>query len=67
MENGEKIRLVTPKILKEIVLLGAKGIAKAGGLAGISEQYKVNLRTLNNYLDKNGMLTMRGMRFLETR
>lgn len=67
MVNGEKIRSVTPEILKEIVLLGANGIAKAGGRKGLSEKYKVNLSTLKSYLDKNGMLTMRGMRFLETR
>lgn len=64
---GVEFNKITPIILREIVYLGGKGIAKAGGLIGISKQYKVNLSTLKSYLDKNGMLTMRGMRFLETR
>ncbi|WP_334473389.1 hypothetical protein [Arsenophonus sp. PmNCSU2021_1] len=64
MVNGEKIRSVTPEILKEIVLLGAKGIAKTGGLTRLSEKYNVNLSTLNNYLHADGTLTVRGKVFL---
>lgn len=64
---GGKANKITPEMLKEIMSLGTEGFAKAGGLAGISEQYKVNLSTLKSYLDKNGMLTIRGIRFLETR
>ncbi|WP_339053410.1 hypothetical protein [Arsenophonus endosymbiont of Crataerina pallida] len=64
---GNKSNKITPRLLKTIASLGEEGIAKAGGLIGISKQYKVNLSTLKSYLDKNGMLTMRGRRFLETR
>ncbi|HGJ5883630.1 MAG TPA: hypothetical protein ACHBY7_10580 [Arsenophonus sp.] len=64
---GVEFNKITSAMLTEIVYLGAEGIAKARGLIGISKQYKVNLSTLKSYLDKNGMLTMRGMRFLETR
>ncbi|MFS1539971.1 MAG: hypothetical protein ACL7BU_16250 [Candidatus Phlomobacter fragariae] len=56
---------LTLKILKEIMSLGAVGIANAGGLKRISEKYNVHLSTLNNYLDKNDTLTVSGKIFLD--
>ncbi|WGO82998.1 hypothetical protein [Arsenophonus apicola] len=61
---GGKSNEITPVMLKAIMSLGAEGIAKAGGLRGLSKQYKVNLSTLNNYLNKNGTLTVGGKSFL---
>ncbi|WGL98934.1 hypothetical protein QE177_03285 [Arsenophonus sp. aPb] len=55
---------ITPVMLKAIMSLGEDGIAKAGGLKGVSEQYNVRLGTLNNYLNKNGTLTVGGKSFL---
>lgn len=61
---GGKTNKITPEILTEIMSLGKNGLAKAGGLKGISEQYNVKLTTLNNYLNKNATLTVRGKIFL---
>ncbi|HGJ5872756.1 MAG TPA: hypothetical protein ACHBY4_02960 [Arsenophonus apicola] len=55
---------ITPVMLKAIMSLGAEGIAKSGGLRGLSKQYNVRLGTLNNYLNKNGTLTVGGKSFL---
>ncbi|HGJ5866807.1 hypothetical protein [Arsenophonus nasoniae] len=61
---GDKPNKLTPELLKAIVSLGEEGIAKAGGLKGLSEQYSVSLETLKSYLNKNGSLTVRGKSFL---
>ncbi|HGJ5860437.1 MAG TPA: hypothetical protein ACHBX6_12260 [Arsenophonus nasoniae] len=61
---GGKPNKVSPEMLTEIMSLGAERIAKAGGLKGLSKQYKVNLATLNHYIDKNGRLTVIGKAFL---
>ncbi|HGJ5854375.1 hypothetical protein [Arsenophonus nasoniae] len=61
---GGKPNKVSPEMLTEIMSLGAERIAKAGGLKGLSKQYKVNLATLNHYIDKNGRLTVMGKAFL---
>ncbi|HGJ5883629.1 hypothetical protein [Arsenophonus sp.] len=60
--SGHESNMVTPEMLTKIASLGALGVAKAGGLTGISEQFNVNLSTLKTYLDKNGALTVRGCR-----
>ncbi|HGJ5872757.1 MAG TPA: hypothetical protein ACHBY4_02965 [Arsenophonus apicola] len=61
---GDKPNKITSELLTEIVSLGAKEIAKSGGLRGLSKQYRVNLKTLKNYIFENGILTFKGESFL---